>query len=312
MSAPEPDHRRAVPGAAEAAPEGADTGAPPGPATARPPGGTAAPPALAVGEGGLAVLPGLARRVMEHSNLGNTVYAAICEALISGHFRPGDPVRIRDLAASVGTSATPVRDAVLRLVQDEALVMRSARDIRVPPMTVPVYAEIRDIRLQLEALAAATAAERARPAQVAELRALLADNEAAIRDGAFGQATAMNQRFHFALAVIAERPVLHGTLRRLWLRMGPLIAAVYHEGGRSMIDRHYDVVDALERRDPAAAAAAIRADITEGGTVILARLQAEAAGPPPVPDAPGRAGAADASDPPGRTDPARPAPPRAG
>ena len=223
-------------------------------------------------------LDGLAQQVMAHTNLGTTVYAAICEALISGHFRSGDPVRIRDLAAGIGTSVTPVRDAVLRLVQDEALTMKSARDIRVAPISVPVYTEIRDIRLQLEAMAAANAADLATPEQIAGLHDLLAQQAAANDAVDHARTTALNQRFHFALAELARMPVLHGTLRRLWLRMGPLIAAVHADGGLSMVDRHYDVVAALERRDSKAAAAAIREDITLGGRAILDWLEAEQGG----------------------------------
>ena len=56
-----------------------------------------------------------------------------------------------------------MRDGVLRLVQDGALVMRSARDIRVAEVTLPEYLEIRDIRLELEGMAAARAAGRSPP-----------------------------------------------------------------------------------------------------------------------------------------------------
>jgi len=250
--------------------EGQGTERQAGPGAARRPAGASAAPAT------LPALGGLAQQVMAHTNLGSTVYAAICEALISGHFRSGDPVRIRDLAAGIGTSVTPVRDAVLRLVQDEALTMKSARDIRVAPISVPVYTEIRDIRLQLEAMAAANAATLATPEQLAGLRDLLAEQAAAIAAVDHARATALNQRFHFALAVMARMPVLHGTLRRLWLRMGPLIAAVHaDDGGLSMIECHHDVVAALERRDSEAAAAAIRRDITVGGRAILDWLEAQ-------------------------------------
>ena len=76
---------------------------------------------------------------LEHDNLGSTVYRLISEALIQGRMQPGERLKIRELAAKLGTSVTPVRDAILRLVQEQALEMKSARDIRVPYMTLARY-----------------------------------------------------------------------------------------------------------------------------------------------------------------------------
>ncbi|OPH17657.1 GntR family transcriptional regulator, partial [Azospirillum brasilense] len=65
--------------------------------------------------------------LLEHDNLGGTIYQKLCEALMKGAFKPNDRLKIRDLADRLGTSVTPVRDAILRLVQDQALVLRSPR-----------------------------------------------------------------------------------------------------------------------------------------------------------------------------------------
>src|ERR1700739_125021 len=75
-------------------------------------------------------MPGLS--ALEHDNLSSTVYATLCDALIKGRFQPGDRLKIRDIADQLGTSVTPVRDAILRLAHDEAIVFRSPPDIRIP------------------------------------------------------------------------------------------------------------------------------------------------------------------------------------
>ncbi|MDJ1159187.1 GntR family transcriptional regulator [Chelatococcus sp. SYSU_G07232] len=208
-------------------------------------------------------------KAIDHSNLGELVYQNIANALMKGALRPDDRLKIRDLAQKMGTSVTPVRDAILRLVQDGALLLKSPRDIRVPILRHDQYLEIRTIRLQLEGLAAEGAARRARPADIERLAALVADNERAFAEQDYARATELNQIFHFELANIAEMPILRGILRNLWLQMGPVISAAYEVGGRTMIDHHYDVLDAIRRRDPAAARKAIREDILSGGGVIL-------------------------------------------
>ncbi|MCM8737855.1 GntR family transcriptional regulator [Azospirillum sp. A1-3] len=221
--------------------------------------------------------------LLEHDNLGSTIYQRLCEALMKGVFKPNDRLKIRDLAERLGTSVTPVRDAILRLVQDQALVLRSPRDIRVPMLTRAAYLEIRDIRVNLEGLAAARAAEKATPAEIALLEALLKHNEDAMTAGDTARATELNQIFHFKLSEIADMPVLGDILRRLWLQMGPLIADVYGGAGRTMIDHHYPLMEAIRRHDGLAAAHAIQADILLASGPILERIDGATANPAPAP-----------------------------
>lgn len=209
---------------------------------------------------------------LDYESLSNTVYSAMCDALMQGRFQPGERLKIRDLAEQFGTSVTPIRDAILRLANDEALIFRSPRDIRIPDMKQARYREIRSIRVKLEGLAAETAAQTATAKDIAALEQVLRDNEQAIADGDGLKGAALNQAFHFMLPQIAGLPVLNGILRRLWLRMGPHISDVYIPAGRAMIDHHYPVVDALKRHDSAAAAMAIIDDILLGGKPILERI----------------------------------------
>ncbi|NTJ43719.1 GntR family transcriptional regulator [Agrobacterium larrymoorei] len=207
-----------------------------------------------------------------YESLSNTVYSAMCDALMQGRFQPGERLKIRDLAEQFGTSVTPIRDAILRLANDEALIFRSPRDIRIPDMKQARYREIRTIRVKLEGLAAETAAQTATGQDIAALEQVLRENEQAIADGDGRRGAALNQAFHFMLPQIAGLPVLNGILRRLWLQMGPHISDIYIPAGRAMIDHHYPVVEALKRHDSAGAAMAIIDDILLGGKPILERI----------------------------------------
>lgn len=55
--------------------------------------------------------------------------------------------------------------------------------------------------------------------------------------------------------------------------MGPLIAAYYSHGERVMIDQHYNILKAIENRDPDAAELAIISDISNAGDLIKSRLE---------------------------------------
>lgn len=215
---------------------------------------------------------------LQRSSLSETVYRALSDALLKGKFKPGDRLRIRDLAGQLDTSVTPVRDAILRLHHDGAVVFESARNIQVVRLSSESYQQIREIRLELESLSARKAAALATPADIRRAEAMLAENEEAIRAGDASRGAELNQQFHFLLFEIAGLPILESVVRPLWMRTGPLIAQGYLAGGRKMIDRHYDVVDALRAHNPDDAVAAIRRDLLEGGTALIDILEQGAQG----------------------------------
>ncbi|AGI23362.1 GntR family transcriptional regulator [Pseudomonas sp. ATCC 13867] len=207
---------------------------------------------------------------LNHSYLGSGVYALLREALITGRFKPDDRLRIRDLAQQLGTSVTPVRDAILQLAKEQALVLRTPRDIRVPLLTREQYLEIRSIRVALEGLAAETAAARASAEQLNALEANIRANLAAIHAEDLVSALKLNQAFHFALADVAGMPLLRAFLDSLWMRTGPLIAQAYADFNERMaIEHHWDVLRALREGDGTAARAAIHADLVDGSEKML-------------------------------------------
>lgn len=215
----------------------------------------------------------------DKTGLAVEVYDRLANALMSGALTPGTRLKIRDLADQMGVSVTPVRDAVLRLVNNGGLLFQSPRDIRVPLLERSRYLEIRAIRLELEGLAAERAAQFATTKDILFLESLLRENETALAAGDHLQGLLMNQRFHFALPEIGGMQILRTLLESLWLQMGPLISSGYREGGRVMIDHHYSVVEAIRTANGPAARAAIREDILAGGEVLL--LRGALASPPP-------------------------------
>lgn len=193
--------------------------------------------------------------------LGDSAYDQISSALMSGRLKPGTKITIRALADSLGTSSTPVRDAVTRLIQDNALEQRSLRDVRVPLLTESRFREIIEIRVELEAIAARRASAHAGPEDIAALEDIIDRNEAAFREEDWDTASACNQEFHFKIVQIAEMEVLGGILSALWLQTGPVVSSYYQRGGRSMVDEHYAIVAAIKAGDADAAARVMKRDV---------------------------------------------------
>lgn len=210
---------------------------------------------------------------IRRDSLGSTIYDRIAQELVRGTLRPDQKVTIRGLAEMLGTSSTPVRDAIQRLLQDQVLEQRSPRDVRVPVLEVAQYLEISSIRKELEGLAAERAAEQAGAGNVSRLRRIVAQNEEAMEQGKWMRAVEHNQRFHFALASMADMPILLSMLHRLWLRMGPLIAGYYDKAHMDMVKHHYQIIAACEANDGGAARAAMRMDIEEARKGIIAYIE---------------------------------------
>ena len=134
------------------------------------------------------------------------------------------------------------------------------------------YEEIRAIRVRLEGLAARECALKARPADIGRLVSLNEMQEAANEAGQWSEAIRCNQQFHFAMAEIGQLEILLATLQRLWLQMGPLIAAYYQAGGGRHEDRHHEIIQAVKAGDPDAAERAIALDITSASSTICAQI----------------------------------------
>ncbi|TKI03398.1 GntR family transcriptional regulator [Martelella alba] len=212
---------------------------------------------------------------MEHSYLGSSVYAALRQALITGQLKPDERLKIRDLAVEMGTSVTPVRDAVLQLAREQALEMRTPKDIRVPLLTKPQYMEIRTLRLDLEGLGAQRAALRITPATLHQLTVNIRNNIRAITEEDLAGALRLNSEFHVLVAHSAEMPLLSSFIDRLWMRLGPAIAQAYTRLSRqTTIDYHQDVLMALRRRDSGGAEIAMRRNIMASHDALLAMFAA--------------------------------------
>ncbi|SEM46365.1 DNA-binding transcriptional regulator, GntR family [Pseudomonas sp. ok272] len=205
-----------------------------------------------------------------HTYLGSNVYAQLRSALITGGLKPDDRLRIRELAAQLGTSVTPVRDAILQLAKEKALVLKTPKDIRVPVLDSAAYLEIRTLRLSLEGLGAETAARLATPDDLARIEANIQLNLEAINRNDLPEALRLNSEFHFLIAEAARMPLLRSYLDSLWMRAGPLIAQAYVHFSLSMaIEHHVEVLNALRQQDAAAAKHAIQTDILDGNQMML-------------------------------------------
>ena len=209
------------------------------------------------------------------ANLAAQAHGKLRKALSTGELRPGERLNGRALAARLGTSLTPVREALLQLVAEGALEMQAGKAFTVPVPTRGAYLELRDLRLVLEGMGAERAAAAITPAALARLATAHRKLSAAQERGDFAGALRWNEEFHLGLAAAAGLPRLLRLIEGLWIQSGPFLNGLRADWPHTVADPHPHVLvlQALEARDGAAAAAAIRRDILEGGEGPLRRLE---------------------------------------
>jgi DNA-binding GntR family transcriptional regulator len=193
------------------------------------------------------------------------VFEDLRNLILFGEFAPGQALTILGLQEQTGAGMTPVREALRRLTSEHAIDMLGNRRLCVPVLSISDVKELFFIRKVLEPELARRAAERIPDAVIHDLRSVDADlNETILRGDVQGYMR-HNYRFHSTLYSNAEAPVIADTVERLWLRFGPSQREMFGRVGTGNLpDRHVEIMEALERREPDAAARATEDDISQG------------------------------------------------
>ncbi len=166
--------------------------------------------------------------------LNDLAYARLKHALLSGRLEPGTTLTLRELAAQLGTSMMPVREAVTRLSAESALCVLPNRGIVVPALDADTAAELWRLRILLEGDACAEAARRAGAAELERIRALCAAVETHGRAGDLHGVLEANSDFQFAIYEAARGPIALRIIESLRMKSVPHCTAAI----RRMLAQH--------------------------------------------------------------------------
>lgn len=217
------------------------------------------------------------RPLADSQAVHDQVYVAIRQALITGRIAPGKGVSLRSLAAELGVSPMPVRDAVRRLVAERALAINPTnKRLSVPSLTADRLEQLSLARLWVEPELAARAAKSADASLIRQLQAIDADVDEALRLGDVDRYMTANHAFHFALYERAGADILLSMAGGLWLQVGPFMRVVFGRVGADdlVADRHAEAIAALKANDAEGARRAIAADLSEGMDKMRAAVDA--------------------------------------
>lgn len=209
---------------------------------------------------------------LTRETLQDRVYRQVSEMILDGGIAPGQLVTIQALAEAFGVSAMPVREALRRLTAENALTVVSGRSIGIPKLSHAKLSDLRAVRIEVECVAAAWAAERISEEQVIELKRHLRKLESANAVGDVKSYLRANHAFHFAIYRAAGSETLLGIIENLWLQISPYFNLLHGSGNYAAANQqHLAMVEALQLRDGAAVRNAVRQDI-EAAYRVLAGL----------------------------------------
>lgn len=212
-----------------------------------------------------------ALNIEQFQTQGGVVYATLCDRIASGELKPGDTLTIRGIAAELGVSVTPARDAVNKLRQNGLVEMMPRVGYRVvgltPERVIGVYATRRAILSE----SAILAANKITDENIDALSRLASRLDALGELGHFEDDTALglDNAFHLMIGRIAGLPLLEQEISRV-LMLGIAIPTPLPPAK----DIHKKVVEALATRDPEIACKQMRKHVDSALENTLAGLEA--------------------------------------
>lgn len=205
--------------------------------------------------------------------LRDNVYDALRVDILACRLPPGAEVWEQDLAARYGVSRQPVREALLRLEQDRLVTVRPRQGYQINAVSVADARDLFQFRLAIEPICAASAAERASDAALADFdqfRSLASDADF----------IGYNRDFHVALANASGNRRMASAACNLIEQADRLVrVSLANIRGRDvsqLVAEHTAIIDALQARDGRRAKQIIRDHVSRAQNRVLSALSRSA------------------------------------
>jgi DNA-binding GntR family transcriptional regulator len=181
--------------------------------------------------------------------LSEDVARHVRQRIFEGTYAAGSYVRLEQLAAELGVSVTPVREALLGLHAEGLLVQQPHRGFMVLPVTGRDIADVSSVQAHIGGELAARAAINITDEGLVALKEIQTQLENAYEREDHESAVRLNHEFHRAINVAADSPKLSQLMGQI-TRYAPesVFPAVTGWPARSTKD-HRRVLAALEDRD---------------------------------------------------------------
>lgn len=199
-------------------------------------------------------------------------YGELRKRILEGSLAEGAPIRQDEVAADLGISKIPVREALVRLQSEGLVVFTPNAGATVAVLTAADYVEMLDLRLAIECRALELAVPNMAPSDLAQARRLL---DAYSRHENASEWSELNAQFHDCLYAPANRPRLLAMIRSVRDHMGKLMRLRVTEaaGHDRSHQEHLKILAACEEGNAARAVALLRKHIEHTQREVQAYLR---------------------------------------
>ncbi|HEY9264401.1 MAG: GntR family transcriptional regulator [Mycobacterium sp.] len=204
--------------------------------------------------------------------LAEDVARIVRRRIFDGTYAAGTYVRLDQLAAGLGVSVTPVREALFELKAEGLLEQQPRRGFVVRPVTTRDITDVSDVQAHIGGELAARAAASISDSQLRELNRIQNDLEAAYAADDGEAAVRLNHEFHRAINVAADSPKLAQLMSQITRYAPESVFPTIDGWPDKSNDHHRRVLDALARHDQTLARTAMSEHLAAGATPLIEHL----------------------------------------
>lgn len=211
---------------------------------------------------------------MEHKtiSLAEQVFDRLENDILCGKYKRGEIFSENMLVSDLKVSRTPVREAIRRLEQ-EHLVETTTKGILVLGITQEDLVDIMDLRLKIEGIAAARAAQRITDDELEELKEALELQEYYVSKKDAEHIKALDNTFHYLVYRFSGSSIIYDTLMPLHNKARKYRKASVENESRAVnsAQEHRAIYEAIAAHDPALAEQVTTKHVQNAKTHILDR-----------------------------------------
>ncbi len=183
--------------------------------------------------------------------LRELVLDAIRSAIINGILQPRERLMEIQMAEELGVSRTPIREALRKLELEGFIVMVPRKGAYVADLSFKDIADVFEIRIALEVLAAGLAAERITEEELEDMERLLVEKRDAIAQNNIDKLVEVDTKFHELIYQASRNERLSSIISNLreQIQRFRLTSLSFPGRMRKSLDEHKKIVEAIQSRD---------------------------------------------------------------
>ena len=213
----------------------------------------------------------------EYLPLRDVVFNTLRQAILRGELKPGERLMEIALANRLGVSRTPVREAIRMLELEGLVIMIPRRGAQVAQITEQDLNDVLEVRLGLEELAVRFACERITDEEIKALGMAVKEFEKKMSNSDLSAQAEADVKFHEIIygATHNQRlvQIINNIREQMYRYRIEYLKDV--ESRKTLVKEHYEICDALKRRDEESAVEKMCIHIRNQQEAILRSLERE-------------------------------------